>query len=493
MKSRMRKAGVLVVPAVGAAMVLAGLGPAGASSHKEAPLTSQDPVIDATDLFAFVSPNKPDSVTFVANYVPFENPPGGPHFDRFGDDVLYRINVDNNGDAVPDIKYDFRFNTTIRNGKTFLYATGPITAPMDANVNIYQSYSVARTERGVRKVIRDGISTAPANVGPVSTPNYESTASQAAHNIDGKGMKVFAGPRDDPFFVDLGAIFDLGQLRPFLPAYKPAPRDPQRGKNGTHGFNVQSIVLQVPITDLTSNHKALAKGAKDPHAVIGITTTSYRFKTRVLTNNFSNREVFGSSVQGSGPFVQVSRLGNPLVNELVIPLKDQDRFNASQPRDDAQFAKYVLDPEPARLINALFGLKVPSAPRTKDLVPIFLTGIPGLNMPPNVVPSEQLRLNMGIGPSKNENPLGVLGGDLAGYPNGRRLGDDVVDIELRALAGGTPFTPSFNVSPNNDLGDGVNSNDRPFLGSFPYVGVPNQGYKDVLGSLESSTTPKINP
>ncbi|MGI8680830.1 MAG: DUF4331 family protein, partial [Mycobacteriales bacterium] len=135
MKSRMRKAGVLVVPAVGAAMVLAGLGPAGASSHKEAPLTSQDPVIDATDLYAFVSPNKPDSVTFVANYVPFENPSGGPNFDRFGDDVLYRINVDNNGDAVPDIKYDFRFNTTIRNGKTFLYATGPITSPMDANVN----------------------------------------------------------------------------------------------------------------------------------------------------------------------------------------------------------------------------------------------------------------------------------------------------------------------------------------------------------------------
>jgi len=492
-KSRMRKAGLLVVPAVGAAMVLAGLSPAVASSHKEAPLTSQDPVIDATDLYTFVSPDNPNMVTFVANYVPFENPSGGPNFDRFGNDVLYRINVDNNGDAVPDITYDFRFNTKIRNGNTFLYATGPITAPMDTNVNIYQSYSVARTERGVRTVIRDGISTAPANVGPVSTPNYEATARQAVHTIDGNGMKVFAGPRDDPFFVDLGAIFDLGQLRPFLPAYKPAPRAAQKGKNGTHGFNVQSIVLQVPIKELTSNHMALANGAKDPHAVIGAWTTSYRYKTRVLTNNFNNRDMFGSSVQGSGPFVQVSRLGNPLVNELIIPLKDKDRFNASAPKDDAQFAKYVLNPYPAAIINQLYGIKVPANPRTKDLVPIFLTGIKGLTMPPNVVASEQLRLNMGVPPTKNENALGVLGGDLAGFPNGRRLGDDVVDIELRALAGGTPFTPAFNHSPNNDLGDGVNGNDRPFLSSFPYVGTPNQGYMDVLGSVGSSTTPQIKP
>jgi len=491
-KSRMRKAGVLVVPAVGAAMVLAGLSPAGASSHKEAPLTSQDPVIDATDLYTFVSPDNPNMVTFVANYVPFENPSGGPNFDRFGDDVLYRINVDNDGDAVPDIKYDFRFNTKIRNGNTFLYATGPVTSPRDPNVNIFQSYSVSRTERGSRTMIGSNLTTAPANVGPVSTPNYASTARQAVHTV-GNGIKVFAGPRDDPFFVDLGAIFDLGQLRPFLPAYKPAPRAAQKGKNGTHGFNIQSIVVQVPINQLTSNHKALAKGAKDPHAVIGVTTTSYRFKTRVLTNNFSNSDMFGSSVQGSGPFVQVSRLGAPLVNEVIVPLKDKDRFNASQPKDDAQFAKYVLDPLPSRLIRQLYGLQTPGVPRTQDLVPIFLTGIKGLNMPPNVVASEQLRLNMGVPPTKNENALGVLGGDLAGYPNGRRLGDDVVDIELRALAGGTPFTPFFNKSPNNDLGDGVNSNDRPFLGSFPYVGVPNEGYRDVLGSVESSTTPQIKP
>ncbi len=487
-----RKAGLIVAPAVGAAMVLAGLGPVAASSHREAPMTSQDPVIDGTDLYAFVSPDNPDMVTFIANYDPFENPAGGPNFSRFGDDVLYRINIDNNGDAVEDTYYEFRFNTKIRNPNTFLYATGSVTAPRDANLNIFQSYSVARVERGNRTVIREGISTAPANVGPVSTPNYEATARQAVHTID-HDIKVFAGPRDDPFFADLGSVFDLGQLRPFLPAYKPAPRDAQRGKDGVHGFNVQSIAMQVPIKKLTSNHKPLAMGAKDPHAVIGVWTTSYRHKTRVLTNNFFNNNNFISRVEHSGPFVQVSRLGSPLVNELVIPLRDKDRWNGSEPRNDAQFAKYVLNPEPARIINALYGLKVPRAPRTKDLVPIFLTGIPGLTMPPNVVPSEQLRLNMGIGPSKNENPLGVLGGDLAGFPNGRRLADDVVDIELRALAGGTPFTPSFNVSPNNDLGDGVNRNDRMFMHSFPYVATPWQGFQDVLGSVGSKTPPMLKP
>jgi len=471
-KSRMRKAGVLVVPAVGAAMVLAGLGPAGASSHKEAPLIAQDPVADATDLYAFVSPDRPNTVTLVANYVPFENPAGGPNFDRFGNDVLYRINVDNDGDAVPDIKYDFRFNTKIRNGNTFLYATGPVTKNLDGDLNIVQTYSLSRTEGGTRTTLGSNLPTPADNVGPVSTPDYEATALKAVRNV-GNGIKVFAGQRDDPFFVDLGAIFDLGQLRPFLPKYKPAPRPAEKGRNSINGFNLHSLVMQIPINQLTQNHKALAKGAKDPNAVIGVWTTAYRYKNRVLTGNGNLNE--------SGKFVQVSRLGHPLVNELVIPLKDKERFNASQPKDDAQFAKYVLDPVLSRGIRQLYGLKTPGVPRTKDLVPIFLTGIPGLNMPPNVVPSEELRLNMGIGPSAKPNPLGVLGGDIAGFPNGRRLSDDVVDISLRAVAGGTPFTPAFNVSPNNDLGDGVNNGDRPFLSSFPYLGTPFQGYQDPHG------------
>jgi len=471
MKHRMRKMGILVVPAVGASMVLAGLSPAGASSHKEAPLIAQDPVADATDLYAFRSPDRPDTVTLVANYVPLENPAGGPNFDRFGNDVLYRINVDNNGDAVPDIKFDFRFNTKIRNGNTFLYALGPVTSPRDPDLNIVQTYSLSKTEGGRRTMLGSNLTTPPDNVGPVSTPNYEATARKAVYTAG--GMKVFAGQRDDPFFVDLGSIFDLGQLRPFLPAYKPAPRAAQPGRNAINGFNLHSLVMQIPIDQLTKNHKPLAKGAQDPNAVIGVWTTSYRYKNRVLTGNGNLNE--------SGGFVQVSRLGHPLVNEVVIPLKDKDRFNASQPKDDAQFAKYVLNPYPAAAIHQLYGIPVPATPRTKDLVPIYLTGIKGLNMPPNVVPAEELRLNMGVKLAAHENPLGVLGGDVAGFPNGRRLGDDVVDISLRALAGGTPFTPAFNMSPNNDLGDGVNHGDRRFLHSFPYLGTPFQGYQDPHG------------
>jgi len=477
---RARKLGILLIPAVGASMLLTGPTPATASSHKEAPLIAQDPVADATDLYAFVSPNRPDTVTLVANYVPFENPAGGPNFDRFGNDVLYRINVDNNGDAVPDVKYDFRFSTKVRNGNTFLYATGPVTTPTDPDLNIVQTYSLSKTENGRRTVLASGLATPPDNVGPVSTPDYAATAAKAVHTV-GNGVKVFAGQRDDPFFVDLGSIFDLGQLRPFLPAYKPAPRAAEPGRNSINGFNLHSLVLQVPISQLTSNHQPLAKGATDPNAVIGVWTSAHRYKHRVLLK--------GARVHQNGKFVQVSRLGNPLVNEVVIPLKDKDRFNASQPKDDAQFAKYVLDPELAGVIHGLYGIPVPPAPRTKDLVPIFLTGIPGLNKPPNVVASEQLRLNMGIAPSAAENPLGVLGGDVAGFPNGRRLGDDVVDIALRAVAGGTPFTPQYNVSPNNDLGDGVNKGDGPFLDSFPYVGTPFSGYSDPHGMNQGDPIP----
>jgi len=483
-KLRIRKSGIVIVPVVGAAMVLAGLSPAVASSHKEAPLIAQDPVADATDLYAFKSPDRPDTVTVVANYSPFENPAGGPNFDRFGDDVLYRINVDNNGDAVPDIKYDFRFSTKVRDGNTFLYATGPVTTSRDVNLNVRQTFDLSRTENGQRTMLGNRLVTPPENVGPVSTPNYETTARTAIQNV-GDGMRVFAGQRDDPFFVDLGSLFDLGQLRPFLPAYKPAPRPAQRGKNSINGFNVHSLVLQIPISQLTKNHKPLANGAKDPNAVIGLWTTAYRYKTRVLTGSGGLNE--------SGPMVQVSRLGSPLVNEVVVQLKDKDRFNASQPRDDAQFAHYVQNPVLTKYIHALYGLKTPPAPRNKDLVPIYLTGIPGLTMPPNVVPAEELRLNMGVALSAHENSLGVLGGDLGGFPNGRRLGDDVIDISLRALAGGTPFTPKYNVSPNNDLGDGVNHGDRPFLAKFPYLGVPFQGYEDPHGMPMSNTTIPIKP
>jgi hypothetical protein len=318
----------------------------------------------------------------------------------------------------------------------------------------------------------------PANIGPRSTPNYEPLASAAVAGLP-DGSRVFAGPRDDPFFVDLGSVFDLAGLRPFNGAHLvPLPQD--KGHDGVSGYNTHSIVLQAPIKELARDGKALT-GADDPDAVIGVYAASWRRQTRVLSPS-------GGDPRSLGQWVQVSRLGMPLVNEVVIPLARKDRFNASQPADDAQFGRFVLDPEPARLIPVLYpGVKVPAAPRN-DIASIFLTGIPGLNQPRNVKPSEMIRLNMGIAPSKNPSPLGLLGGDMAGFPNGRRLADDTPDIELRALAGGTPFTPDFNVAPNNKLGDGVNTNDTPFLAQFPYVGTPHQGYASDPHDVRGSTT-----
>ena len=466
-----------VAAALALLVVLGTIAPSGASSHREAPLISQDPVADNTDTYAFVSPDKPDTVTLVANWIPLEEPAGGPNFNKFGDDVNYTINVDNNGDAVDDVVYEFRFRTTVRNPNTFLYNTGPITSLDDPDFNVRQSYSVARVEHGYRSVIASGLATPPVNIGPRSTPNYPSLASAAIHALKG-GTKVFAGQRDDPFFVDLGSVFDLAGLRPFNQAHLiKLPTAP--GRDGVSGYNTHTIALQVPIAGLTHNHRKPAS-ASDPNAVIGVYATSQRRQVRALSAS-------GGTPSQSGKWVQVSRLGMPLVNEVVIPLGKKDRFNASDPTGDAQFLPFVQNPEPARLIPVLYpGVQVPAAPRS-DITTIFLTGIPGLNQPKNVRPSEMIRLNVAIPPSAHPSPIGVLGGDLAGFPNGRRLADDVTDVELRALAGGTPFTPAFNKAPNNQLGDGVNTNDRPFLNQFPYVATPHQGYASDPHYVTGST------
>ena len=482
-RARRRVGTLALVSGLGAALTLGSVGSVGASSHREAPLISQDPVADTTDVYAFVSPDRPDTVTMIANWIPLEEPAGGPNFYRFGDDVRYEINIDNNGDAVDDIVYQFRFTTQIRNPNTFLYATGPITSLNDPDYNIRQVYSVARVQHGRTTTLGSNLATPPVNIGPVSTPHYERLAAAAVHSLSG-GIKVFAGQRDDPFFVDLGSAFDLGQLRPFLPAYQLNPREAKRGKDGVGGYNVHTIAIQVPVRQLT--HDGMAPtSARDSRAVIGVYSETQRRQTRVLS-------AVGAPPMSSGQWVNVSRLGHPLVNEVVIPLGKKDRFNSSEPSDDAQFASHVLNPELAAAIEALYGVRVPDPPRN-DLVAIFLTGIRGLNMPANVQPSEMLRLNMTIAPSRHENPLGVLGGDLAGYPNGRRLGDDSTDIELRALAGGTPLTPRFNRSPNNDLGDGVNKNDRRFLRHFPYVATPWPGYLNTHGTPGGFPSPLPDP
>ncbi len=447
---------------LGVGLALASVAPSVASSHREAPLISEDPVADNTDVYAFRTTDAPNMTTLVANWIPFEEPAGGPNFFKFGDDVLYQVHVDNNGDAVPDITYEWRFTTHVQNSNTFLYNTGPITSIDDPNFNIRQSYTLTKIQNGRRVVLGSDLPTPPVNIGPRSTPNYPALASQAVQTLSG-GIKSFAGQRDDPFFFDAGSFFDLLGLRPFNQAHK-IPLPTANGVDGLGGFNVHTVALQVPTSDLTGNGSP----------IIGVYSQTKRLQVRVLQPGTP-----GTPDIQRGRWVNVSRLGMPLVNELIIPLGKKDRYNNSDPVNDAQFLPFVKDPEPGRLIPALYpGVTVPPAPRS-DVVAIFLTGLPGLNMPANVRPSDMIRLNTSIPPSApvgQGNRLGVLGNDNAGFPNGRRLEDDIIDIEVRAVAGATPFTPTFNRSPNNVLSDGVDHNDVPFLTSFPYVGTPNQGY-----------------
>jgi len=456
---------------LGTALVAGLVVPAIGSSHREAPLISADPLADNTDTYAFVSPDAPDTVTIVANWIPLEAPNGGPNFYKFGDDVRYQINIDNDGDAHDDIVYEFRFKTHVQNRNTFLYNTGPISSLDDPNFNVRQSYSVTRIDGGGgRTRLGSDLATPPVNVGVRSTPNYETLANAAIYTL-ADGSKVFAGQRDDPFFVDLGSVFDLLGLRPFNPAHL-IPLPAAAGVDGLKGFNVHTIAIQVPKTLLTHDGSA-GTDPTNPNSIIGVYSTTLRRRVRVEGEEGRHED----SDNDADDWVQVSRLGMPLVNEVLIPLGKKNLFNASYPMQDAQFAKFVRDPEPPKLIHTLYPtINVPSAPR-KDLVAIFLTGIPGVNQPPNVRPSEMIRLNMAFPPSASPDRLGLLAGQNDGFPNGRRLGDDVVDIELRALAGGTPFTPAFNISPNNALGDGVDSNDKPFLATFPYVAHPFAGYE----------------
>jgi hypothetical protein len=464
-----------------------------ASSHREAPLISEDPTADNTDLYAFVSPDRPDTVTIIANYIPLEEPAGGPNFNKFGDDVLYAINVDNDGDGEEDVSYRFRFRTTIRNPDSFLYNTGPITSLDDPAWNMPQTYTVTRVEHGKGTVLGAGLRTPPANIGPRSTPNYEALAAAAVATLP-DGTKVFAGQRDDPFFVDLGSIFDLAGLRPFNQAHL-LPLDPGPGIDGVGGYNTHSIAIQVPIARLTRSRR-LPSGPDDPAAVIGIYASASRRKVRILHDDANRNEA---------PFVQVSRLGEPLVNEVIIPLGKKDFWNRSDPADDAQFVPFYRSPELARVIDALYPA-LPDARTTgrDDLVLILLTGVPlpgghNLNFTGDAK-ADLLRLNTAIAPTHpvgQGDPLGVLNGDLAGFPNGRRLEDDVTDIELRALADGygsllNGLLGLPNNSPNDQIGDGVNENDVPFLATFPYVATPHEGYDHDHHRVGSTTTPHLN-
>ncbi len=467
------------------------------SSHREAPEISKDPVADSTDLYAFVSPDQPDTVTLIANYVPLEDPDGGPNFYEFGDDLLYSINIDNDGDGDTDISYQFRFTSETTNPNTFLYNTGPITTLQSPSWNRRQTYSVTRVDRYGSHVLGSGIPCPPCNIGPLSTPDYVDLTNQAITTL-APGTRVLAGQRAEGFYVDLGAVFDLGILRPFEQDHttfglaNTGLGQMAKGVNSTAGLNVHSIAIQVPISQLTADGQ-FPRSVADPSSVIGVWTTASRQKARIYEN-------WPGQNLNSGPYTQVSRLGNPLFNEVLIPLATKDYWNSQPPSGDSQFAPHVANPELAGLLPVLYPGAFPNlaaygatgAPRA-DLLAILLTGIPAGVVPgfqnyTGPTQADMLRLNVAVPPNaSNPSNLGLVGGDPAGYPNGRRVFDDVVTIELRAIAGAT--LPLVDPSYKPDAAAGAISmgltsgptdltamGTENYLSAFPYLGTPHSGF-----------------
>ncbi len=417
-----------------------------ASSHREAPLTAGNPLVDNTDTYAFVSPDNPEMTTLIANWIPFQDPSGGPNFYPFGaEGYRYNIKIDNNGDAKPDFTYQWTFtNDDKRGGDTFLNNNGAVNSFDDPTLLFKQTYKLEKIDAaGKATTLVDGGKTAPSNVGAASMPNYASLRDEAIVATS-DGGKSFAGQADDPFFLDL-RVFDLLYGTNLKEA----------GNDTLTGYNVNSVALQVPTSTLTEGG--------DDSGIIGIWSTTDQ----------QTLQLSPGKATPTGDFVQVSRLGSPLVNEVVIPVSLKDAFNALPPEKDATVmaaVDRVKDPEVPKLIAKIYGIEAPAAPRD-DLVAAFLTGIKGLNQPPSVTPSEQLRLNTKIAPSSNPNRLGVLAKDNAGFPNGRRLTDDVVDIELQALEGAI----TKGIIKPLAAGDAVNANDVAFGTSFPYLALPHSG------------------
>ncbi len=442
-----------------AAGLFAGLGPLSghASSHREAPLLAADPQVDGTDLYAFVSPDRPNTVTIISNWIPFQEPAGGPNYFAWADGVNYDVRIDNNGDAKADIVYRWVFTNHYRDANTFLYNTGQVTSLTDPNLNFYQTYDLTRIDENSGKdtLLVNDAKAVPSNVGAASMPNYNSGLFDAGVTSFGSApSKTWVGQADDPFFLDL-RVFDL--------LY--GANLSEVGDDTLAGFNVSALALQVPKSDLA------AGGDVNGNPTVGIWTTASRRSMRVQTST-------GSQTY-TGHFVQVSRLGMPLVNEVVVPVGLKDYFNGSKPSADAQYLGAVQDPELPHLLNAIYGTEVPdSDPNTPgvqraDLIQVFLTGVPGLNMPDGVKPSEMLRLNMSIDPCSSAcSTLGVIGGDLAGFPNGRRLSDDIIDASLRVVLG--VLLPDHQAIADT-IGDGVNANDAPFNSEFPYLAYPHAG------------------
>jgi hypothetical protein len=400
--------------------------PALASSHREAPRIAEDQYADNTDVYTFISPSDPSKLVIVANYVPLLLGASGPNFYKFSDDVNYEIKIDNDGDAIEDVIYRYTFTTSRKTGDTFLYNIGPVDSLASENLNVTQSYSLVKIlKKGGKKTIGTNIPVAPWNVGSRTFPGGYEAVARGAIFAGMNSTTTFAGPRDEPFFVDLH-VFDLLGVG---------------GAPTTDGVNVMSLVLEVPITEVAKDGARPAAGVTTPESVVGVWATASRRKVRILKVRRPPSE--------EGGFIQVSRLGWPLVNEVIIPLKDKDKYNRSQPMDDvANFGAYILDPEVPKLLNLVLGAGCPDAPSGGRLDIVDLLG------PNGTTPADILRIDITADQTFEH----------SGFPNGRTLTDDVTDTLLT-------------VACNNGsaIGDGVDANDLEFGAAMPYLASPVSG------------------
>jgi hypothetical protein len=445
-----------------------------ASSHREAPISALDHSADVTDWYAFVSYDHPDRVTMILNVDGFLEPANGPNYFPFDPNVLYEMKIDNNHDGIEDITFQFRFNTQIRQPGVFTGFVGgiggvpQITAldgPGSEGLSLRQTYSVAMVKNGIATELTDGrtLFAVPSNVGPLTMPQYQQLFNEGIYDL-GNGVRVFAGTVDDPFYIDLGAAFDSFNFRMGVGGILTPGIDADDTNNyapdAVAGFNVNSIVLEVPITMLTVDGRLHPAG--DKNAVIGTYGATYR--QRVTVRRASGK------VSGAGEWRQVNREGNSLINELIIGTGSKDRFSVDDPKNDGQFASFFLDPLLAKLYSSILGIPVPPAPRI-DLLPLvqYMAPIcPGCGPDDRGPIADLLRLNTGIPPTTpvcHQKRLGFLAGDLAGFPQGRRPIDDVVDIASRAVAGILVDPGKYGAR----IGDGVNLNEDGYGTTFPYV------------------------
>jgi hypothetical protein len=503
MSPSIRRAGLLLGACAASALPPA---EALAASHREAPVTALDRTADITDWYAFVSPDDPHTVTMILAVDPLLEPGNGPNYFPFDDNLSYRFFVDNDQDAAPDVVFQIKFETEIRLPDVpvgFIGAGDGITAPSNSpppiasgtplippaitalhgpgseGLSLRQTYKVTMIRGGEEVLLSDeSLFAVPSNVGPRTMPDYANLMSQGIYDLD-EGVRVFAGTTDDAFYIDLGGAFDSLNFRVIpgptstgIPAVLSDDQDaaPLRFvPDDVSGYNVNTIALQVPITLLTRDGSV--PSMDDPDATIGTYGATFR--------QMVEQRRSGHPVSGKGRFVQVQRMGNPLFNELIIGTGFKDLWSRSNPEDDAQFADFALDPLIARAAQAAFGgaFDIPAPPR-RDLLPLvtYAPPIAAMGTEPGPI-ADLLRLNVGVPPTPFDGAsrIGLLGGDAAGFPNGRRPLDDVTDIVLRVVVGGVLAGPDFNVFPNTNLGDGVNIDDTPVQGSFPYVAPAQDG------------------